>query len=62
MKISPIKDESRIVKPDGVSIRRRYAPSVMHKKTEEDKEFIRAMNKFVEQHGTITDDEFFRVL
>lgn len=30
--------------------------------SEEDRAFIRAMNEFVEKHGTITDDEFFRVL
>lgn len=30
--------------------------------TEHDREFIRAMNAFVEKNGTITDDEFFRVL
>ncbi|MCQ4444777.1 type II toxin-antitoxin system CcdA family antitoxin [Enterobacter cloacae] len=35
---------------------RRYQPS------EEDRVFIRAMNEFVEKHGTITDDDFFRVL
>lgn len=27
-----------------------------------EKEFIYAMNAFVSEHGTITDDEFFRVL
>jgi hypothetical protein len=26
------------------------------------KEFIRLMNEFVEEHGSITDDEYFRVL
>lgn len=30
--------------------------------SEEDRAFIRAMNEFVEKQGTITDDEFFRVL
>lgn len=30
--------------------------------SEEDRAFIGAMNEFVEKHGTITDDEFFRVL
>lgn len=30
--------------------------------SDEDRAFIRAMNEFVEKHGTITDDEFFRVL
>jgi hypothetical protein len=32
------------------------------KLSENDREFIRAMNEFVEEHGTITDDEYFRVL
>lgn len=32
------------------------------KLSENDKEFIRAMNEFVAEHGTITDDEYFRVL
>lgn len=27
-----------------------------------EKEFIHAMNSLVAEHGTITDDEFFRVL
>ena len=27
-----------------------------------DRSFIHSMNEFVEKHGTITDDEFFRVL
>lgn len=27
-----------------------------------DKEFIQAMNEFVARYGTITDDEFFRVI
>jgi hypothetical protein len=30
--------------------------------SEADRSFIRSMNEFVEKHGTITDDEFFRVL
>lgn len=30
--------------------------------SEEDRAFIQAMNEFVEKHGTITDDDFFRVL
>ncbi|CAM6787381.1 hypothetical protein [Enterobacter cloacae] len=30
--------------------------------SDEDRAFIRAMNEFVEKNGTITDDEFFRVL
>lgn len=29
---------------------------------EADRSFIRSMNEFVEKHGTITDDDFFRVL
>ncbi|WP_242637175.1 hypothetical protein [Enterobacter cloacae] len=33
-----------------------------HPLSEADRAFIRAMNEFVEKHGTITDDEFFRVL
>ncbi|HDR2782774.1 TPA: hypothetical protein QCK30_001241 [Enterobacter sichuanensis] len=33
-----------------------------HQLSEEDGAFIRAMNEFVEKHGTITDDDFFRVL
>lgn len=32
------------------------------KLSENEKEFIRAMNEFVAEHGTITDDEYFRVL
>lgn len=32
------------------------------KLSENDREFIQAMNEFVEEHGTITDDEYFRVL
>ncbi|EPF0313853.1 hypothetical protein BWZ29_14595 [Enterobacter cancerogenus] len=39
--------------PDAVSTRQ---PS------EADRVFIRSMNEWVEKHGTITDDEFFRVL
>lgn len=30
--------------------------------SEEHQSFIRAMNDFVAKHGTITDDEFFRVI
>ena len=30
--------------------------------SEADRSFIRSMNECVEKHGTITDDEFFRVL
>jgi hypothetical protein len=30
--------------------------------SEADRSFIRSMNEFVEKQGTITDDEFFRVL
>ncbi|AWV76134.1 TPA: hypothetical protein ACYRWO_001121 [Enterobacter hormaechei] len=33
-----------------------------HQLSAADRAFIRAMNEFVEKHGTITDDEFFRVL
>ncbi|WP_219358474.1 type II toxin-antitoxin system CcdA family antitoxin [Enterobacter sp. BIDMC 29] len=36
--------------------------SARRQPSEEDRAFIRAMNEFVEKHGTITDDEFFRVL
>jgi len=36
--------------------------SARQQPSEEDRAFIRAMNDFVEKHGTITDDEFFRVL
>jgi len=32
------------------------------KLSEHDRQFIQAMNDFVEKNGTITDDEFFRVL
>ncbi len=27
-----------------------------------DKEFMKAMNEFVAKYGTLTDDEFFRVI
>ncbi len=37
-------------------------PTSKHKLSEEDRAFIRSMNEFVEKHGTITDDDFFRVL
>ncbi|WP_271270193.1 hypothetical protein [Silvania confinis] len=30
--------------------------------SKEHQEFIRAMNEFVAKHGSITDDEFFRVI
>ncbi|HDR2623302.1 TPA: hypothetical protein QCI71_004238 [Enterobacter chuandaensis] len=30
--------------------------------SEADRSFIQSMNELVEKHGTITDDEFFRVL
>lgn len=33
-----------------------------HQPSEEDRAFMQAMNEFVEKHGTITDDDFFRVL
>ncbi|ENY9448270.1 type II toxin-antitoxin system CcdA family antitoxin [Enterobacter sp. 04-C-01-SI_S15] len=33
-----------------------------HRPSKEDRAFIQAMNEFVEKHGTITDDEFFRVI
>jgi hypothetical protein len=32
------------------------------KKSAEHQEFIREMNEFVAKYGTLTDDEFFRVL
>lgn len=32
------------------------------KRNDRDREFIQAMNAFVDKNGTITDDEFFRVL
>lgn len=32
------------------------------KPSENDREFIRVMNEFVAKNGTITDDEYFRVL
>ena len=32
------------------------------KTSAEHQEFIREMNEFVEKYGTLTDDEFFRVL
>ncbi|WP_148241721.1 hypothetical protein [Enterobacter asburiae] len=34
----------------------------LHQPSEADRSFIRSMNEFVKKHGTITDDEFFRVL
>lgn len=33
-----------------------------NKKSAEHQEFIREMNEFVAKYGTLTDDEFFRVL
>ena len=30
--------------------------------SEQDQRFIQEMNEFVEKHGTITDDEFYRVI
>lgn len=33
-----------------------------HNPSDADRAFIRAMNEFVEKHGTITDDDFFKVL
>jgi endo-beta-N-acetylglucosaminidase D len=36
--------------------------NAQRKLSEHDQQFIQAMNDFVEKNGTITDDEFFRVL
>ncbi|MGK3223614.1 hypothetical protein ACCW94_00800 [Enterobacter soli] len=36
--------------------------NAQRKLSEHDRQFIQAMNDFIENNGTITDDEFFRVL
>ncbi len=36
-------------------------PTSVRTPSAEDRAFIQAMNEFVEKHGTLTDDEFFRV-
>lgn len=40
----------------------RRGSNAQRKLSEHDRQFIQAMNDFVEKNGTITDDEFFRVL
>ncbi|MGG7446929.1 hypothetical protein ACQ3G7_12740 [Kosakonia oryzendophytica] len=37
-------------------------PEEQAKKERQTREYIRIMNKFVAEHGVLTDDDYFRVL
>ena len=62
MKHTANRAHSRRIKPTAPS--RQTAPDFVapRQPSEADRSFIRSMNEFVEKQGTITDDEFFRVL
>lgn len=62
MKHTANRAHSRHIKPTAPS---RHAPPdfvAPRQPSKADRSFIRSMNEFVEKQGTITDDEFFRVL
>ncbi|MEB6377694.1 hypothetical protein MXM41_01880 [Leclercia adecarboxylata] len=46
----------------GVTPRPALTPEERLEQRKRDKEFMQAMNEFVAKYGTITDDEFFRVI
>lgn len=54
------KNTRRTLTPEPFQIQERHS----HRRatTEEHQAFIREMNEFVATHGTITDDDYFRVL
>jgi len=53
---------SRRIKPTAPPRRTASDVVALHQPSDADRSFIRSMNEFVEKHGTITDDDFFRVL
>lgn len=46
----------------GATPRPALTPEERIEQRKRDKEFMRIMNEIVAEHGTLTDDEFFRVL
>lgn len=58
-----MKDGTAEVRVSAVKTeRKKGGDTTLTRAADREKEFIHAMNDLVAEHGTITDDEFFRVL
>lgn len=59
MKISATKKNERsYLTPPG----NRPVRSITARQRQQDKEFMKAMNDLIEEYGTLTDDDFFKVI